>query len=170
MSINALVYPIVILVFINLFYPFIFTLRSDDYMFSLPLPFIMGIYIASFFLFGYTIYLGDMIGNNDIYYLAIFLVISNILWGLTFNTDSNMTMVFLFVSLLLGYIIYNEIFLSSLTDDGTTLYLNLYSTYIIFTGFMIAVAIEKFRDSPNYELLDRRYKKGMRGRLFLRRN
>jgi len=169
MSVNALVYPISILIFINLFHPFLFTLKSDDYMFSLPLPFIMGIYIASFFLFGYTIYLGEKIDNNDIYYVAIFLVVSNILWGMTFEKDSNLTIIFMFVSLLLGYVVYNEIFLSPLTDGGTTLYLNLYSTYIIFMGFMIAVAIEKFRDSPNYEVLDRRFKKGMKQKFLLRK-
>lgn len=159
MSVEVFVYPISALIAINIFYPFLWTLKTDDYMFSLPLPFILGIYLASFFLFGYTIYLGDKIGNNDIYYGSIFLVVTNILWGMTFDKNSNWTIILLFGSLLLGYITYNEIFLSELTDGGTTLWLNLYSTYIIFIGFMIAVTIEKFRDNKTYNLQDRSFKK-----------
>ena len=158
-NVACLVYPISILLFLNLFNPFIFNLRTDDYMFSLPFPFILGIYLASFFLFGYSIYLGDKIKNNDIVYVAIFLVLTNILWGYSYDKNSNFTVIMLFLSLLLGYIIYNEIFLSELTDNGATLYLNLYSAYIIFIGFMIAVTIEKFRDSPRYKQQDKNYKK-----------
>lgn len=138
-------------------------------MFSLPLPFILGVYMASFILFGYSIYLGDLIENSDIYYLGIFLVASNILWGMTYDKNSNWTVVLLFVSLLLGYVIYNEIFLSELTDNGTTLWLNLYSTYIIFIGFMIAVAIEKFRDNAKYQSLDRSWKRQQK-KFILRKN
>lgn len=157
-NIEIFVVPFVIMLVINIFYPYVFTLKTDEYMFSLPLPFMLGVYVASFFLFGYSIYLGELIGNNDIYYLGIFLTISNILWGMTFDKNSNWTVVLLFISLLLGYVIYNEIFLSELTDNGTTLWLNLYSTYIIFIGFMVAVAIEKFRDNPKYQSLDRHWK------------
>lgn len=170
-NVACLVYPISILIFINLFNPFVFKLTTDDYMFSFPFPFILGIYLASFFLFGYSIYLGDKIGNNDIFYLAIFLVLSNILWGYGYDKYSKMTVTMLFVSLLLGYVIYNEIFLSELTNDGTTLYLNLYSTYIIFIGFMIAVTIEKFRDSPSYQSRDIKFKKqSNRGKEFILEN
>lgn len=158
-NVACLVYPISILAFVNLLDPFIFKLRTDDYMFSFPFPFILGIYLASFFLFGWSIYLGDLIKNNDIFYLAIFLVLSNILWGYGYDKYSKFTVTMLFVSLLLGYVIYNEIFLSELTDNGTTLYLNLYSAYIIFIGFMIAVTIEKFRDNPGYQRKDKAFKR-----------
>jgi hypothetical protein len=159
MSVELFVVPVSSMLLVNVFYPYIFKLRSDDYMFSLPLPFIMGMYIASFFLFGYSIYLGDKIGNKDIYITATLLSITNILWGIYYDINSNMTVILLFSSLLLGYIVYNEIFLSELTENGTTLYLNLYSAYIIFMGFMIAVSIEKFRDNGKYKHDDLIFKK-----------
>jgi len=158
-KIDSLVYPISILIFVNLFDPFIFRIRTDDYIFALPFPFILAIYIASFFLFGYTIYLADTINNDDIFYMSMFLVLTNILWGIGYDKYSNFTVAMLFVSLLSGYMVYNEIFLSELTANGTTLYLNLYSGYIIFIGFMIAVTIEKFRDNPDYIRKDIAYKK-----------
>lgn len=159
MSVEVFVIPISAVIIINIFYPFLWTLRSDDYMFNLPFPFILGIYLASFFVLGYTIYQGEKIGNNDIYWGAIFLTVTNILWGMNFDKHANLTVAFLFGSLLLAYIVYNEIFLSELTDGGTTLYLNLYSTLIIFLGFMIAVAIEKFRDNQKYMKSDKLFKR-----------
>ena len=159
MSVEIFVVPISVVIFINLFKPYLWTLHSNDYMFNLPFPFILAIYIASFFLLGYTIYQGERIENNDIYWGAIFLTFFNILWGMNFEKNANMTVAFLFASLLLAYIVYNEIFLSELTAGGTTLYLNLYSSYIIFIGFMIAVAIEKFRDNKTYIRNDRSFKK-----------
>ena len=159
MSVEIFVVPISAVVLINLFYPYLWTLRSDEYMFNLPFPFILGLYIASFFLLGYTIYLGDLIGNSDIYTAAIVLTVFNIIWGMTFQKNANMTIAFLFASLFVAYIVYNEIFLSELTDNGTTLYLNLYSGFIIFLGFMIAVAIEKFKDSKTYMEDDRKFKR-----------
>ena len=149
---DALVYPLTALIAINLYDPFIFRIRSDDYMFSVPYPIMLGAYLASFFLFGYSIYLSQKIDNNDIFYLAIFLTVTNILWGIFFDRNSNITVIMLFLSLLLGYIVYNEIFLSELTDNGTTLYLNLYSAYIIYIGFMVGVIIEKFRKSSPKEI------------------
>jgi hypothetical protein len=44
--------------------------------------------------------------------------------------------------MMFGYFIYNEIFLSSLTDNGTTLYLNLMTAYIVWIGFMIALVFQ----------------------------
>jgi hypothetical protein len=158
-NIACLVYPISILIFLNLFDPFIFRLRTDEFMFSFPFPMILGIYLTSFFLFGYSIYLGDKIKDTEMFYLAILLVISNILWAYGYDKYSKLAVTMLFVSLLLGYMIYNKIFLSSLTDNQNTLYLDLYSGYIIFIGFMIAVTIEKFRDSPSYMKLDTVFKR-----------
>ena len=165
MSVEIFVIPISAVIIINLFHPYLWTLHSDDYMFNLPFPFILAIYIASFFVLGYTIYQGERIGNDDIYWGAIFLTLFNIIWGMNFEKNANITIAFLFGSLLMAYIVYNEIFLSELTAGGTTLYLNLYSTFIIFLGFMIAVAVEKFRDNQTYIRKDRGFKK----KFFLRR-
>jgi len=145
-GVDVFVYPVAAVIFLNLYRPFIFDIETKDYMFYLSTPYLLTFYLLSFFLFGWTIYLSETIDNDDIYYVSIFLTVSNILWGMSYKDYRRVTVFLLFASLLLGYINYNEIFLSSLTDNGNTLYLNLYSGYLIWIGFMIAVTIEKFRN------------------------
>ena len=56
--------------------------------------------------------------------------------------SSHYTLILLFITLLCAYYVYNEVFLSKLTENENTLYLNLYSTLIVWLGFTITMIFE----------------------------
>ena len=134
--------PIGIAVFMEFIYPYIRHLGCKDVWFSPPKLFCITMFLGSFVLFGFTLYKAREIDNNDIFGFTFTLVALNLLWGLSYRGNHKYTIGLLFLSLLFGYFTYNEIFLSPITDDGRTLYLNLYSAYIIWIGFMITLVFE----------------------------
>ena len=134
--------PIGIALFIEILYPYMKYINCRDVWFSPPTFFCILMFVGSFILFGVTLYKSRDIGNNDIYGFTFTLVALNILWALSFRGKQKYTIALLFLSLLFGYFTYNEVFLSSLTDNENTLYLNLYSAYIIWIGFMITIVVQ----------------------------
>lgn len=134
--------PPLIAISIQLIFPYFHTLSIPEVWFSPP-PYITGlVFIGAYILFGFTLYKADEIKNYDIFILTWFLVLLNLLWSYYVKRNEKYAMIFLFISLLFGYFIYNELFLSSLVEGGKPLYLNLFSTYIIWLGFVITIIFE----------------------------
>lgn len=134
--------PLIITLVINLFIPFVFSLTCPDVWFAPPQLICAAVYLAICILLGYTLKEAEDIGNNDIYYFTWALIVFNLLWPLSLKRNNKFSLVLLFITLLCAYYVYNEIFLSKLTEGENTLYLNLYSTYIVWLGFMITMVFE----------------------------
>lgn len=124
------------------FVPYFHTLSTPEVWFSLPTYFNALLFLGAYVLFGFTLYEADKINNVDIFYLTWALIVLNLIWSYYRKRNNKYTIIFLFVSLLFGYFVYNEIFLSSLVDGGNSLFLNLYSVYIIWMGFVITMTFQ----------------------------
>ena len=140
--INYTYIPICIALLVEFFLPFFKTLRLEKINLSSPYFFHSLMFLAKYILLGFVLYESRKIDNDDIFIFAWFSVFLNLVWSYYINRNNKYAIIFLFISLLFGYFIYNEIFLSSLTDDGRTLYLNLMSTYIVWIGYLIALVFQ----------------------------
>ncbi len=134
--------PILIALLMELIVPYFRTLHVEEVFLSPPRIFNIMMFLASYILFGYILYESREIGNDDIFIFTWIAIVLNLIWGYFINRSNRYTVLFLFLSLLFGYFIYNEIFLSSLTNNGRTLYLNLMSTYIVWVGFLVALVFQ----------------------------
>ena len=134
--------PLIITLGLDLFFPFVFSITCPDVWFAPPSIFCALVYIAIAILLGFTLRDAERIKNNDIYAFAWALIVFNLLWPMALKRYNKFSLVLLFITLLCAYYVYNEVFLSSLTDNENTLYLNLYSTYIVWLGFMITMVFE----------------------------
>jgi peptidoglycan/LPS O-acetylase OafA/YrhL len=102
-------------------------------------------------IFGILLWKSDDLNSengDEIFYLVWGLVFVNLFWIYTYRKYKRISITLLFAALLLGYFVYNAVFLSELTDNNETRYLNLLSVYIIWIGLMITILIE----SPDYNL------------------
>lgn len=141
-----IVIPIGVTLLIELFTPFIFSLNCPDVWFA-PSPIICAlVYIGICIILGFTLKDAYRIDNKDIIIFTWILFVFNLLWALSVKRFSRFTLVLLFITLLCSYYVYNEIFLSSLTHGEDTLYLNLYSTIIVWFGFMITMVFDYQKD------------------------
>tara|TARA_B100001093_G_C26606044_1_gene918071 strand:- start:310 stop:771 length:462 start_codon:yes stop_codon:yes gene_type:complete len=134
--------PLITALGIDLFRPFIFSLSCPTVWFAPPKLFCAAVYLAICVLLGYTLKEANRINNNDIFTFCCILIFFNLVWPNLFNRSNKYTLILLFLTLLTAYYVYNEIFLSSLTDNENTLYLNLYSTFIVWLGFTITMVFE----------------------------
>ena len=134
--------PLIITLGADLIYPFIFALACPDIWFSPPPYFCALVYLAICVLLGYTLKEADKIKNNDIFTFTWVLIFFNFLWAIFMRKISQYTLILLFITLLCAYYVYNEVFLSKLTENENTLYLNLYSTLIVWLGFTITMIFE----------------------------
>ncbi len=134
--------PLIITLGADLIYPFIFALTCPDIWFSPPPYFCALVYLAICVLLGYTLKEADKIKNNDIFIFTWVLVFFNFLWAIFMRKSIHYTLILLFITLLCAYYVYNEVFLSKLTENENTLYLNLYSTLIVWLGFTITMIFE----------------------------
>jgi hypothetical protein len=140
--INYTYIPISIAMVTELFIPYFKTLKIKEVNLSAPYFFHSLMFIAKYVLLGFVLYESRNINNDDIFIFAWFSVFLNLIWSYFINRNNKYAIIFLFISMLFGYFIYNEIFLSSLTDNGRTLYLNLMSTYIVWIGYLIALVFQ----------------------------
>lgn len=113
-------------------------------------------FLLSYVLFGISLWKSDEIKNDKIYAFSWVLVITNFLWIYYFNKNKEITLIFLFLSLLFGYFVYNSIFLSELSENEETLYIDLYAVYMIWIGFMVTILVET---SPRFLKSNRKAKK-----------
>ena len=134
--------PVGIVVLTELFFPYFYSLTCSKVWFSPHVHICTLFFIALNVLLGFTLYEADRINNTEIYVLAWVAFVLNLAWAHYIRRDDRYTLILLFLSLLVGYFIYNAIFLSSLTDNQNTLYLDLYSVYIIWLGFTITMVFE----------------------------
>lgn len=139
---NYIYIPILIAAIIQIFIPYFKTLAIDDVYLSPSYYFNTLMFIAKYILLGFVLYESKNLDNNDIFIFAWFSVVLNLIWGYYINRDNKYAIIFMFLSMLFGYFIYNEIFLSQLTNEGETLYLNLMSTYIVWIGYMIVLVFQ----------------------------
>jgi len=134
--------PILLALSFELFFPYFNNFCINGVFLSPPYYFHCLMFVAKYILLGFVLYESREINNDDIYFSAWILVFLNLLWGYYINRNNKYAIIILFMSILFGYIVYNEIFLSSLTNNGRTLYLNLMSTYIVWMGFIIALLFQ----------------------------
>jgi hypothetical protein len=134
--------PILLSIIAEFFAPYFKTLYIDNVFLSPPYFFNSIMYTAKYILLGFLLYESREIGHNKIFIDAWILTFLNLAWGYYINRNNQYAIVFMFLSLLVSYFIYNEIFLSSLTNNENTLYLNLMTTYIIWITFMITLVFQ----------------------------
>jgi hypothetical protein len=134
--------PLIITFGLEIIFPFLFSLGCPGVWFAPPKYFCALVYLAICVLIGFTLKDADRIKNNDIFVFTWVLLAFNILWPMALKRHYNVTLVLLFLTLLVAYYVYNEIFLSKLTEGENTLYLNLYSTLIVWLGFTITMVFE----------------------------
>lgn len=128
----------------NSIIPFVYSLTCPDVWFAPPKLVCAMVYAAICFLLGLTLKRSDDIENRDIFIFTWILVGLNLMWPIAMKYNKRYILILLFLNLLFAYYIYNEIFLSKLTENENTLYLNLYSTYIVWLGFMITMVFEVY--------------------------
>lgn len=135
--------PLVTALSIDIIYPFLFYISCPDVWFAPSQIFCTLVYLAICVLIGFTMKDAKRIENNDILAFSIALLVFNLIWPIALKRYYKISLILLFITLLSAYFVYNEIFLSRLTDGENTNYLNLYSTLIIWLGFMITMVFEK---------------------------
>jgi heme O synthase-like polyprenyltransferase len=141
-SVNYTYIPVSIAVLSQILFPYMRNLHFIDiwivphfYIFSL-------IFLASYILFGITLWKSREVNNEQLFVITWFLVFLNLIWIYTFKSNRKISLLALFGCLLLGYCNYNALFLSELSANENTLYINLYATYLVFIGFTITILIE----------------------------
>jgi hypothetical protein len=141
--------PIMIALIVEFFVPYFKTLYIDNVYLSPPYFINAIMYVAKYILLGFLLYESRNINNDKIFINAWILVIINLLWGYYINRNNKYAIIFLFFSLLVGYFVYNEIFLTILVDDDTAIYLNLMATYIIWITYMITLVFQYEQNKKN---------------------
>ena len=141
--------PLAITLIIDFIFPFSFTLTCPDIWFA-PSNYVCTIiYYAINILLGFTLKDANDIKNKDIIIFTSILFFFNLSWAISMKKNNKLTLTLLFITLLFSYFVYNEVFLSKLTQGENTLYLNFYSTLIIWLGFMITMVFEFFSNKIN---------------------
>ena len=135
--------PLSIALVIQYFIPYFKSLYVEDDFLSLHYLFNTVMFISKYLLLGFLLYESSKINETNLFVFTWLAVFFNLVWGYYINRDNRYAVIFLFISLLIGYFIYNEIFLSDLTKRAEeTLYLNLISVYIVWLGFVITTIFQ----------------------------
>jgi hypothetical protein len=135
-----IVAPALIALVVQFFVPYFHTFAVPEVWFSLPKFTSSLIFLCVYVLFGFTLYESAKRDEYRLFALCWVLVFLNLMWSYYLQKNDMNTIIFLFLSLAVGYIVYNEIFLSSITTDYGPLYINFYSMYIIWIGFIVTTA------------------------------
>lgn len=141
--------PLAIAIFVQLFVPYFKSLHVKDIFLSPSYLFHTAVFVSKYILLGFLLYESRRINNDDIFIFTWIAVAINLIWSYYINRNNKYAVIFLFASLLAGYLIYNEIFLSRLTDNEDALYLNLMSAYLVWIGYMITLV---FQYEQNYRV------------------
>ena len=140
--------PLLIVVFLQIFFPYLHNMRCLDTWITPHFYFCVAIFYGVYVLFGILLWKSRELQNNEIFALVWVLVFLNICWIYLYRTSKKLSLILLFLSLLFGYFVYNAIFLSDLTLDDNTLYLNSFSVYLVWIGLMITILIESSQIFP----------------------
>lgn len=139
--------PLIISSFVELFFPYLKTLRCDKIWFAPPLYFCIMLFIASNILLGFMLYETSEVENHRLYGFTFVCVFLNVAWAYFIFNHRKYAIMTLFLNLIFAYFCYNSIFLENNFDkDKKILYLNLFTVYIIWLGFMITINFEHSRD------------------------
>jgi hypothetical protein len=141
-NVNYVYIPFLISLTVQFFLPYMKNMLCIDTWVAPHYLFCNLLFILSYFLFGVTLWKSKEVNNNEIFTLTWILVFINFVWIYNFKKRKELSLIFLFLCLLLGYFNYNALFLSDLTQPSNTLYINLYSVYMVWIGFMITILIE----------------------------
>ena len=138
--------PVSIAIFLQLIFPYWRNLYCINTWITPPFYVCLAIFLGVYAIFGVLLWKSYEIDNMEIFGLTWGLIAINLIWLYTYKSHKKYSLLLLFVSLLLGYFTYNAIFLSDLTKtevaNSNTLYLNLFSIYIVWIGLMITILIE----------------------------
>ena len=148
---NYIYIPVSIAIFFQILIPYLHNLRCLNLWLTPPYIVCVAIFLGLYVVFGILLWKSDDLNSkngDEIFYLVWGLVFVNLLWIYTYRKYKRISITLLFAALLLGYFVYNAIFLSELTDNNETRYLNMLSVYIIWIGLAITILIE----SPDYNL------------------
>ena len=148
---NYIYLPVSIAVFFQLMVPYLHNLKCLNLWLTPPYIVCIVIFLGLYIIFGILLWKSDDLNSkngDEIFYLVWGLVFVNLFWIYTYRKYKRISVTLLFTALLLGYFVYNAIFLSELTNNNETRYLNLLSVYIIWIGLAITILIE----SPDYNL------------------
>lgn len=129
--------PISLAILAEFFVPYLTTLHSRATWFSPPVLFNSLFFLGKYILLGFIIYKNKEIEKTNIEIFAWISVFLNLAWSYFINRNDKYALIFLFISLVFAYLLYNEVFLSDFSKNDETLYINLLSVYIIWIGFMI---------------------------------
>ena len=141
--INFVYIPFLIILTLQLIFPFMNNLICVDIWLAPHYFFCNTMFVLSYFLFGVGMWESYRINNDKIFAFSWVLVFTNFIWIYYFRRNREISLIFLFISLLFGYFTYNSFFLSHVTTvDEETLYIDLYSIYMVWIGFMITILIE----------------------------
>ena len=142
--VNYVYMPVLVVLFLQFFFPYMDNFVCLDLWIAPHHFFCVAMFLSSYLLFGFSLWKSNEIGNDKIYAFSWVLVFTNFVWIYYFNKNKEITLIFLFLSLLFGYFSYNSLFLSSLSENEETLYIDLYAVYMIWIGFMVTILI-RFR-------------------------
>lgn len=140
--VNYVYMPVLIVLFLQLFFPYMQNFVCIDLWLAPHHFFCIIMFLLSYILFGVSLWKADDIDNDKIFAFSWVLVITNFLWIYYFKRNKELTLIFLFLSLLFGYFTYNSLFLSTLSNNEETLYIDLYAVYMIWIGFMVTILVE----------------------------
>ena len=141
-AVNYTYIPVLIVLFLQIIFPYMHNFICIDLWIAPHHLFCTIMFLLSYVLFGVSLWKADKINNDKIYAFSWVLIVTNFVWIYYFRKNKEITLIFLFLSLLFGYFTYNSLFLSSLSNDEESLYIDLYSVYMIWIGFMITILIE----------------------------
>ena len=142
---NYIYIPVTIAVFFQLLVPYLHNLKCLNLWLTPPYIVCVAIFLGLYVIFGIFLWKADELqtkNGDEIFYLVWALVFVNLFWIYTYRTYKRVSITLLFAALLLGYFVYNAIFLSDLTLNDNTTYLNAFSVYLVWIGLMITILIE----------------------------
>ena len=144
--------PIVIILVLQFFVPYMENFKCIDLWLVPHHLTCIGLFLLSYVLFGVLMWVSmdgvnDTRSRDEIFSYAWVLTFLNFLWIYYFKRSKEKALVSLFLCLLFGYFLYNAIFLSELSFDKETVYINLMAIYMVWIGFMITILIES---SPKF--------------------
>ena len=133
--------PFLCALLVEIIYPFLHTIDRNVW-YSPPLRFNIILFLASMILLGFTMYEARRINDNYLFAYATVLIPLHIGVSICIFKWNKIAITLLLLALLFASFCHNEIFLSELVEDGDATFLNLFSAYILYLGFMLSITYE----------------------------
>ena len=134
--------PVLIVIALQILFPYLHNLKCLDTWLTPNFYFCVAVFYGVYVLFGILLWKSADLENWEIFSLVWVLVFLNVSWIYLYRKSKKTSLIILFLSLLFGYFVYNAIFLSDLTLNDNTTYLNSFSVYLVWIGLMITILIE----------------------------